>query len=256
MEGKQEQDFREMERYLQDHQWDTTLLCTDMQGQEVRLRICYPDSLQRTRSIMNRFRKYVMAAQEAARQAGRAGAEIRTLLKDVQRMATEIKELEEREAHRVCLLCDSGRGNENATVIWGKIGGNYNPGGELLHLSFQTRADANTDGITTTPVFLSLWQENASGEVVHLGCSKAAQTYAPNTTLSWAFDSLATEPYRPLRYCFVNSREEDWNQSNAIGLRCRERDAADSESRMIGARGWINYIPQARLLYRLDFSGE
>lgn len=128
-----------------------------------------------------------------------------------------------------------GVGTFNTEFNWCEWAGLRIEGGELTGINIPCRTNSSSS-LTTSPVFLSVWQANEAGVWVHQGFSINAVTQAVNTTGHWSFSGITLAAGRAVRVCPVPDYSRGW----VTGLVLGGRRAAATDGSKIELNG-VNY---------------
>lgn len=141
-----------------------------------------------------------------------------------------------------------GAGSFNTEFNWCEWSGERIEGGELAGIDIPCRTNASSL-MTTSPVFLSVWQADADGAWVHQGFSINAVAQAVNTTGHWLFSGIALAAGRAVRVCPVPDYTRQWVTSLVLGGR---RSAAGDGSKIELSGGSYSYAIEATFAVKAD----
>lgn len=141
-----------------------------------------------------------------------------------------------------------GAGSFNTEFNWCEWAGERIEGGELTGIDIPCRTNASSL-MTTSPVFLSVWQANESGNWIHQGFSVNAVVQAVNTTGHWLFAGITLTAGRAVRVCPVPDYSRQWVTSLVLGGR---RSASTDGSKIELSGGSYSYAIEATFAVKAD----
>lgn len=141
-----------------------------------------------------------------------------------------------------------GAGTFNTEFNWCEWSGERIEGGELAGIDIPCRTNASAL-MTTSPVFLSVWQADAAGVWVHLGFSLNAVAQSVNETGHWLFAGVSLEAGRAVRVCAVPDFSRQWVTSLVLGGR---RSAATDGSKIELSGGSYSYAIDATFSVKVE----
>lgn len=136
-------------------------------------------------------------------------------------------------------------GSDNANFKWCQFAPTRILAGTVAAISMPCRTIASSL-ITTSPVYLSVFQLNAGGEYEHVGTSENAVVQAIGQTSRWTFRKLPLTD-RTLRLCPVPDTATKWTDKLVLGGRVTSISGEDSKITPISGSG--AYIAEAVLEY-------
>lgn len=145
-----------------------------------------------------------------------------------------------------------GAGSFNTEFNWCEWDGERIGGGELAGIDIPCRTNASSL-LTTSPVFLSVWQANESGNWIHQGFSVNAVTQAVNAIGRWMFSGITLTAGRAVRVCPVPDYTRSWVTSLVLGGR---RSASTDGSKIELSGGSYSYAIDATFSVKVDVVGR
>lgn len=111
--------------------------------------------------------------------------------------------------------------NDNATYCWVELSAAHVPAvnGLIKRIVIQG-ATTSATGMTTDPMYLGIWERQADGGLISLGCSKNAVTQAINQQSVWDFDGAIIRG-KSLLLGLLSSPDEHWTNNTQLLLRSR-----------------------------------
>lgn len=136
-------------------------------------------------------------------------------------------------------------GSDNANFKWCQFAATRILAGTVAAISMPCRTTASSL-ITTSPVYLSVFQLTSGGEYEHVGTSENAVVQAIGQTSRWTFRKLPLTD-RTLRLCPVPDTATKWTDKLVLGGRVTSVSGEDSKITPISGSG--AYVAEAVLEY-------
>lgn len=136
-------------------------------------------------------------------------------------------------------------GTDNANFKWCQMAPTRILSGTVAVISMPCRTTASPL-ITTSPVYLSVFQLNAGGEYEHVGTSENAVVQTIGQTSRWTFRRLQLTG-RTMRLCPVPDTTSEWTDKLVLGGRVTPVSGEDSKITPISGSG--AYVAEAVLEY-------
>lgn len=136
-------------------------------------------------------------------------------------------------------------GTDNANFKWCQFAPTRVLSGTVAAISMPCRTTASSL-ITTSPVYLSVFQLNADGEYEYAGTSENAVVQAIGQTSRWTFRKLQLTG-RTMRLCPVPDTATQWTDQLVLGGRVTPVSGEDSKITPISGSG--AYVAEAVLEY-------
>ena len=134
-------------------------------------------------------------------------------------------------------------GNDNASFLWAQIDSTHLKAGVLSAITMPCRTNT-TGSISTTPVYLSIWQRMQPGDTEFTWIGTSSNTAAQSVGLSsrWEFDNLELNG-EDIRICPVNDAELHWDETYVLGGRAIAcNDTASSGCRIFSSTANSNHL--------------
>lgn len=143
-------------------------------------------------------------------------------------------------------LHTTAAGSDNANFKWCQLAPTRILPGTVAAISMLCRTTASSL-ITTTPVYLSVFQSDESGNYEYVGTSENAVVQTIGQTSRWTFNKLQLTG-RTLRLCPVPDKKTHWTDQLVLGGRVSQA-AHGEDSKITPISGSGTYVAEAVLEY-------
>lgn len=112
---------------------------------------------------------------------------------------------------------ETSTSTQNLIYAWAQLAASHIQGGELVSIDLPCRGTSGS--ITTTPIYLAVWQADANGTYVYLGHSDNAITQQIGTTGTFRFSNIHLAASRTVRLCATPNQGTAWHTATIMGGR-------------------------------------
>lgn len=137
----------------------------------------------------------------------------------------------------------TAEGNDNATYCWVELSASHIPSvnGLIKQVVIQG-GTTNASGMTTSPMYLGIWERQPDGGLIALGVSKNSVVQQLNTPSAWEFDGASVRG-RALLLALLSSPDEHWTNNTHLLLRSTVQTNDTDGCVILTDIGRINVIP-------------